>query len=276
MLPIVVPSPSPSPSAGPCSQGALASISDRPGIGRAPATNGAVCVVLPHTVVVETGYRDEVTTAGSIPQRLISWPNPIIRIGLPGQNELLLAPGFEFAHRIGDIGTSNLPPAAGMQDTGFGFKHLVYDGGQLQEAVNLFVTLPTGYPSGIAGFTYGLPTYTLGYSAVYALNDRLSVSSTQNLAITAAPTAQTTAQRFFMYQPSLTVSYSTSPNITALVEDQWSTPAAPTGGTGNRALIGLQCTISSRIVLDAEVELNLLPNTGLTQHAIGFGATILP
>ncbi len=175
--------PLPTPSPGPCAQGALASISDRPGIGRSPATNGAACVVQNGTVVIEAGYRNQVTS-GSATQTLSTYPNPILRIGLPGQSEIVLS-FLTYSDRAGIDPTTGFGPAAGMQDGGIGFKHLLHDSASMQDAVNVFVTLPTGYPSGASGFTAGLPTYTFGYSVVFPISGALSLSTTQNLALNA-------------------------------------------------------------------------------------------
>ncbi|HZZ65171.1 MAG TPA: hypothetical protein VFE17_06720, partial [Candidatus Baltobacteraceae bacterium] len=82
----LAPTPAPTP-AGPCSQGALATISDLTGIGRAPASNGAACVVPPHEVVIEAGYRNQVTT-GPVTQILSAYPNPVVRVGLGSHNEV--------------------------------------------------------------------------------------------------------------------------------------------------------------------------------------------
>jgi hypothetical protein len=83
------PAPSPSAAPGPCAQGALASISDRPGLGRAPASNGAACVALPGMFVLEAGYRNQ-TTVGPGTQTLSTVPNLVTRFGLKGNNEALV------------------------------------------------------------------------------------------------------------------------------------------------------------------------------------------
>lgn len=277
LTPIVLaanPTPSPTPAAGPCSQGALASISDRPGLGRAPASDGAACVALPATVVLEAGYRNQ-TTAGAGTQNLSTVPNAVVRVGLHGDNEALVAlPAF--SNRSGIDLASGFEPAAGTQDIGIGFKHLLYDGAIVQHAINLFVTFPTGRPNGASGFTSGLPTYTLGYSVVVAASSRLSFSSTQNFIDNAAPNAAGTPQRFFTYQPSISGSFALSPNVSFALQNQWSFPNGPGAGTGDRALAGVQVTASAGVVLDAEFEVNLLPHPGFSQHAIDAGITILP
>ena len=267
------PAPSPTP-AGPCAAGALASISDRPGLGRSPATNGAACVALPGTIVVEAGYRNQ-TTVGSGTQELSTFPNLIVRIGIGVDNEIVLAPPLLRSQRDGENPSSGFAPATGMQDAGIGVKHLLHDNAWMQDALNLFVTLPTGYPSNGSGFSAGLPTYTFGYSIVFALSSRIGLSTTNNLVINAAPNSAATPQRFVMYQPSAGLSYALSPNATLLLEDQLSSPNGPGSTAGNRALAGVQCTISPNVVLDAELESNLTPYPNRTQRAIDAGITTL-
>ncbi|HZY98204.1 MAG TPA: hypothetical protein VFE36_01390, partial [Candidatus Baltobacteraceae bacterium] len=257
--------PSPSPSPGPCTQGAVASISDRPGLGRAPATNGAACVALPGTVLIEAGYRNQ-TTAGSGTQTLSTVPNVVVRVGLRGKNEIVAAPPA-FSSRNGIDLASGFSPASGTQDVGIGFKHLLFDGQVVQHALNLFVTLPTGSPNSASGFTAGLPTYTLGYSVVVAASSRVGFSTTQNFIANAAPNASGSPQRFFTYQPAIAGSYALSPSFTLLLQNQWSFPSGPGAGAGDRALAGLQFSASPNVVLDGEFEANLLPAPGLSQHA---------
>jgi hypothetical protein len=272
----VAPSPKPAPTQaeGPCGEGALSSISDRPGLGRSPATNGAACVAHPGTVIVEAGYRNQVTV-GPGTQTLSAYPDPIVRIGLQGQNEIVVSP-YTYTQRTGYDKSSGFLPAAGSQDVGLGFKHLLNDNAWRQDAINLFVTFPNGHPNGASGFTAGLPTYTVGYSDVFAMSGAIGLSTTQNLILNAAPNSNGTPQRFFTYQPAVSVSYSLSPNFTYMIQDQLTMPPSPGAGTGNRALSGIQCTLSPNLVLDAEFEVNLLPQPGLSQHAIDAGLTVRP
>jgi hypothetical protein len=138
------------------------------------------------------------------------------------------------------------------------------------------VTVPTGYSPGPNGFSAGLPTYMLGYSLVFNLSNRVGVSTTQNFILNAAPLASGSSAQFFTYQPALSGSYAFSPNVTFLLQDQFSFSASPAAASGNRALVGLQDSISANVVLDLDFETNLLPEPGVNQHAVDAGITILP
>lgn len=268
------PAPSPSAAPGPCAQGALASISDRPGLGRAPASNGAACVALPGMFVLEAGYRNQ-TTVGPGTQTLSTLPNVVARFGLNGNNEVL-AQVPTFSQRSGRDLASGFLPESGTQDAGFGFKHLLFDGTVFQDAVNVFVTLPTGRPGGTSGFSAGLPTYTAGYGAVLAASSRIGIASTQNFIWNAAPNALGMPKRFFAYQPSIALSYAVSARLSFLLQNQWSMPNGPSQGTGDRALAGVQFVASANVVVDGELEANLLPAAGFSQHAVDVGVTIRP
>jgi hypothetical protein len=269
-LPMAVPSATPS---GPCAQGALAAVVDRPGLGRAVAINGAPCVVPSGGVVVEAGYRNQTTTAGGT-STLSTYPEPVVRVGFPSRNEVVVSPGLIYSRRTGaDLG-GTFVPVQGQQDAGAGFKHLLRDRPWIQDALELFITLPTGYPAGPVGFSAGIPTYLLGYSATLPLGSRFAVSTTQNLILNGGPDGSGASTRFFAYQPALGISYALANPTTLLLQDQITTPTAPGGGTGNRAFIAVQQVVSPNVVVDVEFEVNLLPAPGFNQHALGTGIAV--
>jgi hypothetical protein len=109
------PRPSPSAAQGGCEQGGLASISNRPGVGRAVTVNGSPCVVPVGDVVIEGGYRNQVTTASGT-SWLTTYPNPIVRFGIAGFNEVVFSPPLAYSFRSGaDLGGTFIP-AAEIQD----------------------------------------------------------------------------------------------------------------------------------------------------------------
>lgn len=272
-------SPSPVPKAaisqGGCEQGGLASISNRPGIGRAITIDGSPCVVPAGKVVFESGYRDQVTT-GPGASWLVTYPNPVVRFGLANGDEIVASPPLAFSFRTGANLGGTFVPASGIQDAGFGVKHVLHDLPWMQDALEIFVTLPTGFPPGPHGFTYSIPTYLLGYSASFDLNDRLGVTTTQNFDIAAGTTADGAAQAYFSYQPSLGFSYALSTHTALLLQDQLTVPTAPGGLTGNRGFAAIQQSVGTNIVLDVEFEQNFLPLPGFNQHAVGAGLTLQP
>jgi len=258
---------------GPCAQASLASVTNRPGLGRAITINGSPCVVPIGAVVLEASYRNQITKSDGT-SRLSTYPNPVVRYGAAGRNEIVLSPSLIYSRRTGAALGGTFIPATGVQDAGFGFKHSLRDRPWTQDALELFVTLPTGYPTGSFGFSAGAPTYLLGYSASFGLSTRVGLTTTHNFSSSAGTNGSGAMQRYFSYQPSLGLSYALSSTTTLLLQDQLTIPTAPGGSTGNRALAAIQQTVGSHVVLDVEFEQNLLPTPGFNQHALGTGFTL--
>ena len=271
-----MPAPSPSPSApaaaGPCSQPALSSIAVRPGIGRAPATSGAVCVAPPGAVVIGAGYREQ-TTIGSGRQQLEVYPEPVALVGILPRAELIVAPGLTYSRRLGTSG-SGFPALAGQQDVGLGAQYLLGNRPAFQQALAVVATFPTGFPVGSLGFSSGLPTYTASYAAATSLSGALGLSTSQGVVVASAQDASGNLRRYVAYQPTLNLSYAAGALTTLLLEDQISAPTGPDAPTGNRALFAVQRVVGTNVVLDAEYEINLLPAPGFAQHALGTGITV--
>jgi hypothetical protein len=261
------------PTPGPCEQpGAIAAIVDRPGLGRPTANNGSPCVVPRGHLVIEGGYRNQATVGSNGTSTLEVYPLALIRVGLAARTELILQPPA-YSNRGGAALGGGFVPSTGAQDIGFGFKRMLDDRPSFQDAVEASYTAPTGTPQGSAGFSAGGPTYTLTYTAAFALKGNVGISVTQNAIANAAPLDPSGSARFFSYQPSVTLSYGFAPNLTLLGTDQIATPLGPAGGTGNRVLFALQRQVSPGAVLDVEYEINALPTPpSVRQHAFGFGA----
>jgi hypothetical protein len=257
---------------GPCEQpGNISAIVDRPGLGRPTADNGSPCVVPSSQVVVEAGYRAQSTPGQSGSSTLDTYPLVLLRAGLGGHAELIVQPPA-ISTRSGAALGGTFVPAHGLQDTGVGVKWMLADRPRFQDAVEAFISVPTGTPLGTTGFSAGAPTYTLTYTASFTLTGNLSLSVTQNAIAGAAPLDPAGATRFFSYQPSLTIGYAFAPNFTLLAGDQIAAPLAPGAGTGNRALIAIQRVLSPAIVLDVDYEVNALPAApAFRQHAFGAG-----
>jgi len=266
-------SPTPAQSApapGPCEQtGTIGAIVDRPGLGRPTANNGSPCVVPPDHVLTEIGYRNQTTVGNGSTSKLEVFPLALIRVGLRTRTEIILQPPA-YSNRSGAALIAK--PAIGVQDEGVGLKRMLHDHSKFQDAVEIFYTAPTGTPKGSTGFSAGAPTFTLSYTAAFPLGD-VGISITQNAIANASPLDPRGATHFFSYQPSLTISYGFAPNLNLAVTDQFTSPLAPSGGTGNRNLIAMQGVLSPKVVLDVEYEINAHPVSPVVrQHAIGVGA----
>ena len=265
--------PAPAPSYGPCEQsGAIGAIVDRPGIGRPTANNGSPCVVPWGHLLVESGYRNQQTSGADGTSVLVVYPLALLRVGVGGRWEVALQPPAQAIRSGASLG-GTFDPAVGSEDAGLGIKRMLDDRATFQDAVEFFATSPTGAPTGSVGFSTGGATYTLSYTAAFPLSSIFGASVTQNFTQNEAALGAAPAPSFFSYQPSLTLSYGFPKNFTLLVADQFTTPLTATGGTGNRALLGLQRVLSPGVVVDAEFELNTAPMApAQRQHAYGFGA----
>lgn len=274
--PSAAPSSSPSPvPEGPCRQGGVATLADRPGLGRALTVNGSPCAVPVGAIVSEFGVRQQTTRAAARVSTLVTFPQPLIRWGIAASDEVVVAPSLVYSQRTGEnLGTAPFVPADGLQDAGLGFKRQLNDQPWQQSAVEVFVSLPSGYPAGPNGFSAGIPTYLAGYTLAWPLNAIVSLTTTQNLQWTAGVNAAGQTQGYFSYQPSLGVSLAAGTRTALLLQDQITVPAGPTGGTSNRGLFGLQQALSENVVVDVEYEVNLLPQPGFTQHAFGGGVAV--
>lgn len=160
--------------------------------------------------------------------------------------------------------------------SGVGFKHNLRDLPWMQDALEVFVTLPTGYPAEAYGFTFSIPTYLLGYSASLPLHDRVGLTTTQNFNVTSGVVGSGAVRSYFSYQPSLGFSYAVTSRTSLLVQDQLTIPTAPGGSTGNRGFGAIQQTVGANVVVDVEFEQNLLPSPGFDQHSLGAGLTFRP
>jgi hypothetical protein len=263
--PTATPSPSPTAGAGACATPPLSALADRPGLGRGPAASGAVCVASPGAFVIGMGYRSQLTQSGSQSQRLVIVPAPVILAGLPARNELIVAPGLSFSRRTGGP-AFGLAPENGQQDVGIGVQHLLSDRLRTQTAVELFATLPSGYPNGPSGFTATGPTYEVAHTIAASLGTIYGLSLSNGVIVAPGFAADNTIQRYVAYQPSITFSVAVTTSTTVLLEDQITTETAPHGPSGNRALAGLQQMLSPNLIVDIDYERNLLPPPGFAQH----------
>lgn len=233
--------------------------------------NGSPCVVPPAHVVIETGYRNQETAGAAGTSRLEVFPLALLRAGLNARWEIVLQPPAH-ANRTGAAIGGVFVSAIGSEDSGFGFKRMLDDRANFQDAAEIFYSAPTGSPHGSTGFSAGAPTYTLSYTAAVPLGSAVSASTTQNFIANATPLDPSGGISFFSYQPSFTLSYAFGGGFTLLATDQITTPASPSGGTGIRALIAIQKVVSPAVVVDAEYEVNALPaQPSNRQHAVGVG-----
>jgi hypothetical protein len=255
---------------GPCRQGEVSSLVDRPGPGPAATTSGSPCTVPAKHVVVEFGYRNEVDNGKGGTSILSSYPMTLLRAGIDKRDELLYAPPT-MAIRAGAV-TNLFTPSVGVLDSGFGWKHNIESHYWYQDAFEAFVTVPTG----TNGMSAGAPTYAFSYAGAFSPAGKLGISASFTLTNAPGTPANGGAlRRYASYGPAVTLSYAIDGSTSAILNENVTIPANPSGGTSNVLLVALQRTISSGFVVDVESEFNLTPAAGYRERAVGIGGAFL-
>ena len=256
---------------GPCRQGQVVSLVDRPGPGPAATTSGSPCTVPRKHVVVEFGYRNEVDDGKGGTSILSSYPMTLVRLGLGKRDEILYAPPT-MAIRAGANVPTLFTPSSGVLDSGFGWKHNIQSHYWYQDAVEVFVTVPTG----TNGQSLGGPSYAFSYTGAFSPSGKLGIVA--SFTLTNAPgTPQNggVLRRYASYGPAITFSYPIDNSTSVILNENVTIPANPTGGTSNVLLVALQRALSPGFVVDVESEYNLTPATGYHERAIGFGGAFM-
>lgn len=256
---------------GPCRQGDVTSLVNRPGVGPAATTSGSPCTVPRKHVVVEFGYRNEVDNGKGGTSILSSYPMTLVRLGLSKRDEIMYAPPT-MAIRAGANVPGLFTPSTGVLDSGFGWKHNIQSHYWYQDAVEVFVTVPTE----TNGQSLGGPSYAFSYIGAFSPPGKLGVFT--SFTLTNAPGTPPNGgalRRYASYAPALTLSYAIDGSTSLILNENLTIPANPTGGTSNVLLVALQRTLSPGFVVDVESEYNLTPSTGYHERAIGFGGAFL-
>lgn len=251
---------------GPCRQGQVSSVVDRPGTGPATTTSGSPCTVEKGHVVVELGYRNEIDAGHGGTSIVSSYPQVLLRAGIDKRDELIVLPPT-MAVRTGTAAPAFVP-SIGSQDIGLGWKHNFKAHAWFQDSLELLVTAP----SGTNGYSAGVPTFNASFNAGFSLGQRVALAA--GLSLVEAPGALPNGaqKQFLSTQPSLTITYSLDAATSLLAGDSIATPATPQGGNSHVLLLALQRSLSPGTVIDVDSESNLTPEKGYHQRAIGFGA----
>jgi hypothetical protein len=252
---------------GPCRQGQVTSLVNRPGVGPAATNSGSPCTVPREHVVVEFGYRNEVDNGKGGTSILSSYPTALVRLGVSKHDEIMYAPPT-MAIRAGANVPNLFTPSTGVLDSGFGWKHNIQSHYWYQDAVEVFVTVPTG----TNGQSLGGPSYAFSYIGAFSPPGKLGIFTQLTLAnAPGTPKGGGALRRYASYSPAITLSYAVGDTTSFILSENLSIPANPTGGTSNVLLVALQRTLSPGFVVDVESEYNLTPTTGYHERAIGFG-----
>ena len=248
----------------PCRMPVAVALADRPGTGRLPSTGGSPCVVLRDEIVIETGFRRQITTASSSSVTLASGPLTFVRAGIAKRVELGVAPPAGQSRAV--TGNAPFDAARGTSDVVLAAKYLVLDTGAGQASIGAAYAPPTG----TGEFTAGAPTYSLSANLGLTLSPRLSLTTSQIVGTAVGAGASGANRPFFVYAPSFTLGYALDGATTLLVQDALVSRQGPLLPAGSRGFVALQRAIGSRLAIDLDYEVNVAPTTG-PSRAIGIG-----
>ncbi|HEY0614769.1 MAG TPA: hypothetical protein VGC96_09020 [Candidatus Elarobacter sp.] len=249
----------------PCVSPAAVTLADRPGTGRTTSTGGSACVAVPGELVIESGWRRQLTDAPAGSTALASGPLAFLRYGIAKRLEIGIAPPAAQSRLA--TGTTSSDTARGSSDPVFAAKYLIIDRGATQASVGAAYAPPWGSGE----FTSGLPTYALALNVGTSLSPRVSLA-TSLVASTAAGAGESGATRsFFVFAPSVTLGYALDAMDTLLLQDAFVSRQGPLLPSGSRGVVALQRAIGPRLAADVEYERNFTPLLGTRAQAIGFG-----
>lgn len=249
----------------PCAAPVAVALADRPGTGRTTSTGGSPCVVAPHEIVIEAGFRRQSMTSPIGSATLSSGPLAFVRAGVGKRIELGIAPPAQQVRSV--TGIAPVDTARGQTDIVLAAKYLVLDAQNAQASLGVAYAPPTG----TGEFTAGAPTHSVSGNLGLVLSPKLSFATSQafGTAIGAGPGGA--ARSFFVYAPSYTFAYSLDGATTLLAQAALVSRQGPLLPSGNRGLVALQRAIDARLAVDVDYEVNLKPVLGAPQRAAGFG-----
>jgi hypothetical protein len=243
---------------------AAVTLADRPGTGRTTSTGGSPCVAPPGELVVESGWRRQITAdPGTV--TLASGPLLFVRFGVAKRLELGVAPPARQSRLAAP--TASLDTARGAADPVVALKYLVADTGTTQASAGLAYSPPNG----TGEFTNGIPTYAASFNVGTALTSRLSVATSLVAATAAGADASGKTRSYVVFAPSFTLAYAIDSMDTVLVQDAFVSRQGPLLPSGSRGFIAVQRAIGSRLAIDVDYERNLAPLLGRRAEAVGFG-----
>jgi hypothetical protein len=249
----------------PCAAPVAVALADRPGTGRTTSTGGSPCVVAPHEVVIEAGFRRQSMTSANGSATLASGPLAFVRAGVAKRLELGIAPPAQQARSV--TGIVPVDTAHGQTDIVLAAKYLVLDAKNAQASLGVAYAPPTG----TGEFTAGAPTYSVSGNLGLVLSPKLSFATSQAFGTAIGAGSVGASQSFFVYAPSYTLAYSLDGATTLLAQVALVSRQGPLLPSGNRGLVALQRAIGARVAVDIDYEMNLKPVLGAPQRAAGFG-----
>jgi len=221
--------------------------------------------VLPGEIVVESGWRRQITDDPAGAVTLGSGPLALVRVGVAKRVEIGLAPPAPQSRLVTGVAPSDT--ARGTSDPVVALKYLILDRASTQASLGIAYAPPLGRGE----FSNGLPTYAVMLNAGTALSARASFATSLAASTAAGADARGVTRSFFVFAPSFTLAYALDATDTVLLQDALVSRQGPALPAGSRAFVALQRAIGARIAVDVDYERNLAPQLGTRARAVGFG-----
>jgi hypothetical protein len=240
-------------------------LADRPGTGRTTSSGGSPCVVPRGEVVVESGFRRQITAEPHGGDVLASGPLTFVRAGVAPRLEIGVTPPAEQSRAV--TGIAPVDSARGDADAVIAAKYMLRN----TAAVQLSVGGAYAPATGTGEFTAGAPTYALSANLGLALTPALSLATSAVWATAIGTSADGLSHPYFVFAPSFTLAVALDADDTLLVQDALVSRQGPLLPSGSRAFVALQRAVGTRLAIDVEYERNLAPTLGPRATALGFG-----
>ncbi len=246
----------------PCSvsdPSALFSLLDR------PTFSDSACPVPFGHAVLEMGLM-RATLRGEGGGRAYSYPQPELRVGLPGRNELkVIAPNYT-SERAGNPQEAS----SGLSATALGFKHGLGYSDRWTGSVEGILILPSGND---AFGSRGVGA-TLNGIVAYSLNDHVGLSMQLGVGSLTDPVL-TGGRRFISFNQFLTATWNPIERLQLYGEFYGQTKTSSNDGAGYNFDGGIQFLVTHWLELDVETGIRLTGNFGGFSHFYGAGVGIL-
>ena len=226
------------------------------------------CVIELGQVLLEDGLQENFTGGEGVKSLLFSYPQTVIRIGIPEGGEIKLFPP---SYNILEYPGSGASAVSGYGDSGIGFKHEFGYTDKTISAADVIVT----FPSGTGGFqNYGTDV-TVNAMLTYAVTEKLSVLSYLGMSSLTGMDNGGMVHRFFSFNPDMVFSYQPAGDFSAYAEIKRNAQGG-VGFSGNYwADLGIQFLPVSKFLVQFEYGLFLDPPAGNSAHYIEFETGIL-
>lgn len=230
-----------------------------------PTVADSVCVAQPGDLVFEGGYKNQLND-GTQSKRDVTYPNALLRYGLPGHWEFDLFPPSFGRQTYTPPGETSRRTITGSTDVTVGAKYQFNSFGPLLLAMDTKVTLPTGPRPFGRGETNAVVNGILAYS----ITQHLGVGAEFGVATMTTRNTGAGIRRRTTLNPDIVLKYHPITPLQLYAEVYGTTNSG--SGRGMYALDGgVQYLVTPWWEVDAVVDTRLSGPRDTPAHYLGFG-----